>query len=145
MIFKSFVDSNIWIYALLEVEANLTKKEKVKTFLEELKSKSRIMVSVQVLNEFHWVLKRKYKIKETIIRQKVLNDILALCDVIPLDLQTYKKAYRVRDKYNISSYWDSLLVASALNSDCDIFYSEDKDMKHNLEIENKLVIRNPLL
>ncbi len=144
MISKSFVDSNIWIYALLEAEADLSKKEKVKTFLEELKSKSQIIVSVQVLNEFHWVLKRKYEIDETIIRQKVINDILELCDVIPVNLQTYKEAYKIRDKYKISSYWDSLLVVSALNSGCEILYSEDKDMQHNLKIENKLLIRNPL-
>lgn len=141
MIFKSFVDSNLWIYALLEGEADLSKKEKVKTFLEELKNKSQIIVSVQVINEFHWVLKRKYQIEETIIRQKVSNDILGLCDVIPLNLKTYKEAYKIRDRYNVS-YWDSLLVVSALDNECEFLYSED--MQHNLKIENKLLIRNPL-
>lgn len=141
MIFKSFVDSNLFIYALLEGEADPSKKEKAKTFLEELKSKSQIIVSVQVINEFHWVLKRKYQIEETIIRQKVSNDILGLCDVIPLDMKTYKYAYKIRDRYDVS-FWDSLLVASALNNECDILYSED--MQHNLEIEEKLLIRDPL-
>ncbi len=36
-------------------------------------------------------------------------------------------------------------MASALNSGCEILYSEDKkDMQHNLKIEEKLLIRNPL-
>ncbi len=139
---KSFVDSNIWLYALLEEKVELSKKEKVKTFLERLKTESHIIVSVQVLNEFHWVLKRKYQIEEARIRQRVLNDILELSDVVSLDLQTYKDAWRILDKYDIA-YWDSIIVASALNSHCEILYSED--MQHDLEIENKLVIKNPLL
>jgi predicted nucleic acid-binding protein len=70
-----------------------------------------------------------------------IYDILKLCDVTPLDIQTYKEAYKIRDRYNVS-YWDSLIVASALDNECEILYSED--MQHNLKIEDKLLIRNPL-
>ena len=139
---RSFVDANIWIYALLESEEEEFKRHKIIAFLEELKNKSRLMVSVQVLNEFHWILKRKYKIDEVKIREKVSEGILKVVNVIPLDLKSYKTAYRIRDNYNFS-YWDSLIIASALEKGCETLYSED--MHHNLVIENKLAIMNPLV
>ena len=42
-----------------------------------------------------------------------------------------------------STYWDSLIVATALSSECSILYSED--MQHNQLIENKLRIINPFI
>ena len=139
---KSFIDSNIWIYALIESKEEEAKRDKIITFLEELKGKSKIQVSVQVLNEFHWVLKRKYKIDEVKIREKVTNGILKIVNVISLDLKCYKRAYKIRDKYDFS-YWDSLIVASALEKGCETLYSED--MQHNQVIEKKLTIKNPLI
>jgi predicted nucleic acid-binding protein len=125
-----------------ESEDDTIKREKAMNFLEELRNKSYIVVSVQVLNEFHSALKRKYKIDEEKIREYVSKGILNICKVVSsLDLQTYKAAYKVRDQYNIS-YWDSVIVASALDNECEILYSED--MADNLKIENKLLIRNPL-
>ncbi|APB35038.1 Putative nucleic-acid-binding protein, contains pilt domain [Gloeomargarita lithophora Alchichica-D10] len=41
------------------------------------------------------------------------------------------------------SYWDSLIIATALQSNCNILYSED--MQHDQLIEGKLRIINPLL
>ncbi len=139
---KSFIDSNIWIYALIESKEEEAKRDKIIAFLEELKSKSRILVSVQVLNEFHWVLKRKYNIDEVEIREKVTNGILKIVSVVPLDLKNYKTAYKIRDNYSFS-YWDSLIIASALERGCETLYSED--MQHNHIIENKLTIKNPLI
>jgi predicted nucleic acid-binding protein len=62
--------------------------------------------------------------------------------MISLDLKSYKRAYKIRDKYDFS-YWDSLIVASALERGCETLYSED--MQHNQVIENKLTIKNPLI
>jgi predicted nucleic acid-binding protein len=39
------------------------------------------------------------------------------------------------------SYWDSLIISSALESGCKILYTED--MHHNQIIEGKLKIINP--
>jgi predicted nucleic acid-binding protein len=140
--YKSFIDTNIWIYAFTETEKDIEKHSNITHFLEELKSKSNILISVQVLNEFHWTLKRKYKIEETAIREKVQDGILQVCEVIPLDLQCYKKACEIRDKYNVS-FWDSLIVAAALSQNCELLYSED--MHHGQKIEDKLIIQNPLI
>jgi predicted nucleic acid-binding protein len=45
-------------------------------------------------------------------------------------------------KYDLQ-YFDSLIVASALEAKCKVLYSED--MQHQLIIENKLKILNPFI
>ena len=45
----------------------------------------------------------------------------------------------IREKYSIS-YWDSIIVGSALIAKCDILVSED--MQKDLLIESKLIIKN---
>ncbi len=47
----------------------------------------------------------------------------------------------IRNTYNIS-YYDSLILSSAMDSRCDILYNED--MQHNQKIEN-LIIINPFV
>ncbi|MBC8526547.1 MAG: hypothetical protein H8D22_06750 [Candidatus Cloacimonetes bacterium] len=40
-------------------------------------------------------------------------------------------------------YGQTLIIASALENDCNILYSED--MQHGLNIDNQLKIQNPLI
>lgn len=68
------------------------------------------------------------------------DNILAIASVESLNHQTYTIAFEIRQEYNIS-YWDSLVVASALESSCDLLYSED--MQDGLIIKDRLKIINP--
>jgi predicted nucleic acid-binding protein len=52
------------------------------------------------------------------------------------------KAIEIRGRYGFS-YWDSLIVATALLSGCSILYSED--MQHDQVIESTLKIINPFI
>jgi predicted nucleic acid-binding protein len=52
------------------------------------------------------------------------------------------KAIEIRGRYGFS-YWDSLIVATALLSGCSILYSED--MQHDQVIESMLKIINPFI
>jgi predicted nucleic acid-binding protein len=45
----------------------------------------------------------------------------------------------IREKYTFS-FWDSILVGSALFSECDTLISED--MHNGLVVNNKLLIKN---
>ena len=58
-----FVDSNIWIYAFLDSEKEHDKQRKVLLLLEEMPADSTVISSVQVVNEFHWILSRKVTIQ----------------------------------------------------------------------------------
>ncbi len=57
-----------------------------------------------------------------------------------LNQEILLKASELRMKYSLS-FWDSLIVASALAANAEILYSED--MQNGLLIENKLRIINP--
>lgn len=137
---KIFIDSNIWIYAFLESEKERAKQQHILSLLENIPSVSTVFVSVQVINEFHWILSRKYGIDDVTIKAKVTKGIAAVANIASLDFKVYQDAYRIRGKYNVS-FWDSLIVASALNNSCTILYSED--MQHGLMIDSKLKVINP--
>ncbi len=60
--------------------------------------------------------------------------------VSPLTVKTVRIGWKIKMKYRFS-YYDSLIVASALENDCSILYTED--MQNGQLIEDKLRIVNP--
>ena len=135
-----FIDSNLWIYLSVSTK-DKEKHNSTLSFFEQISNKY-IYTSIQVINEYHWVMLRKYKLSESDISEKVENGIIQMSKIVDLNINTYKKAQKIRANYNIS-FWDSLIVSSALLSNCSILYSEDMD--NDLVIENKIKIINPLL
>lgn len=134
----SFIDTNIWIYAHVKSE-DPYRHNAIIAFIEKEIKENQIISSVQVINEFHWVLERKYKFDPDVIDKKV-KSIVKISKIVPVSLQTYHAAITIRKKHHLS-YWDSLLIASALENDAAVFYSED--MSHGLIINKQLKIVNP--
>ncbi len=62
--------------------------------------------------------------------------------VVDIDASKVLQAIELNIRYGYS-YWDSLIIATALQRDCDILYSED--MQHDQLVESKLRIINPLI
>ncbi|MDX1959028.1 MAG: PIN domain-containing protein [Leptospiraceae bacterium] len=136
---KVFIDTNIFIYLLLKqnTEEGFFKHKKANEFFDGLEENS-IVISVQILNELYVNL-LKNKIPEIEILNSI-NDIISDCEVISLELNLIKNAWELKNKYNLS-YWDSIVVSSALISECKVLYSED--MQNGLLVEGKLKIINP--
>ena len=132
---KIFIDTNIWLYAFMEQDSQKSSiaREIIDENIEE------ICLSTQVLNEICINLLKKANYSEEEIKSliKNLDDVY---EIYPIKVEDCIKASEIRDKFYIS-YWDSLIIASALNNGCSILYSED--MQHNQDIENKLKIINP--
>ena len=59
-----------------------------------------------------------------------------------MNQMTIEKAKELIIKYDFQQF-DSLIVASALQANCTILYSED--LHHNLLVENRLQIINPFV
>jgi len=57
-------------------------------------------------------------------------------------MQTIRKNIELCLRYNFS-YWDSQIIASALESGCNILFTED--MQHGQVIEGILTIKNPFM
>ncbi|GBU25269.1 hypothetical protein R83H12_01912 [Fibrobacteria bacterium R8-3-H12] len=67
---------------------------------------------------------------------------LEKCSVQPVVLSTIKSAQYLVNRYDFQIF-DGIIVAAALEANCDILYSED--MQHNQTIENTLRIVNPFV
>ena len=138
MIEKVFIDSNIFIYAYTGDDER--KHSVARDLLRNNVLNNEIIISVQILNEFYSVLARfKYPHNEI---KSCMDEIIEQVKVLPLELETIKRCIFIKEKYNYS-WWDSLVLASALENDCAILYSED--LQSNQIIENKLRIVNPFI
>jgi len=133
---KVFIDSNIFIYAYTGDDEQ--KHSIARDLLRKHVSDSEIILSVQILNEFYAVMER-YKYPHGGIIS-FLNEIIEQVQVVPLELETVRRCIIIREKYGYS-WWDSLVLASALEHDCTILFSED--MQSGQMIEGRPVIMNP--
>ena len=131
---KIFIDTNILVYAY--TTGDIKKHETIKIFFKT--SKKHYLISTQVLNEFYVTLV-KYKIEHDKI-VIAISEIITLCEVKPVQLETVNTALIMKKRYGFS-YWDSLIISAALENLCGLLYSED--MSDGQIIENKLQITNP--
>ena len=119
---KIFVDSNIWIY--LFTSDDVSKNELARNFIADNTAKGNIFViSYQVINEVGAVLKRKKKFSEDKI-QFVIDTMLDLCVIQDFSREIIIEASILRDKMLVS-YWDSIIIATAIESRCQSLTSED--------------------
>jgi predicted nucleic acid-binding protein len=129
---SAFFDTNVFVYAVLQDDPRSQKAEDL------IAEGGR--ASVQVLNEFADVVRRKAKMPWDEV-QFAIENINTLCpDPLPITLDTHREASAIAEKYGYRIY-DALIVASALDARCTILYSED--MQDGQVIERKLKIQNP--
>ena len=131
---KFFLDSNVCIYAF---DTDNRKKEKSL----DLIISNQAAVSTQVLMEISNIALKKLKFRHDEIQRSV-DCITTFCSLHIIELSTVKLAFQISRQYKYSLY-DALIIASALESNCNVLYSED--MQHNQLIEGKLKIINPFL
>ena len=99
------------------------------------------VVSSQVAVEYMNVIKRLFKLTKQECMAICLCDT-AICEFHTVDYHTLKYANDLMLRYDFQLF-DSIVVASALDANCDILYSED--FQHNQLIENRLRIINPFI
>jgi predicted nucleic acid-binding protein len=107
---KAFVDSNIFVYAALDESNNSHKRSRAIELLENIELS--LVASTQVVNEFYAVL-LKQRISENDIREKaseILNEML----IVSITPTLVRESWKIKDKYSYS-YWDSMIIASALS------------------------------
>ena len=129
-----FIDSNIIIYAYSVDEI------RKQTVVKELLNKHEVIfISTQTINEFVYVTVRK-KILNNDQASIVVDELFAMFSVITIDQSIIQNALRLAKSCHYS-YFDCLMLATALANECSILYSED--MHHGHIIDRKLKIINP--
>ncbi len=135
-----FVDSNIWLYCFLSGQDKDPKEDARKRMIaNSITDVEGIVISTQVINEVCSILKRKVGFNEEQIL-KLIESFERRYQVVPVDLLVVKNASKLRQQYSFS-FWDSLIIASALEAGVTILYSED--MQDGLLVAGTLEIMNP--
>jgi predicted nucleic acid-binding protein len=135
---KLFWDTNLWIYRLVQSE-DLQDQEKQAKVNVLLQVSEDIFISTQILNEICNVLLKKFSATPEQVLEK-LNHLKKVVTICPLEDTHTFQALELMKKYQFQ-WFDSLVVAAALSSQCSILYSED--MQHDLMVEKQLTIQNP--
>ncbi|CCI07402.1 PIN domain-containing protein [Microcystis aeruginosa] len=130
---KVFIDTNVLIYGYSEDEPN-KRQQAIDCVLS-----AEAWISTQVLNETINVLKRKFSLSYSQIREAV-QEISKGFPIVLVSVNTIEIALNLAERYQYS-YFDSLILASALEAGCQILYSED--LQDGQRIENQLTIVNP--
>eukprot|EP00611_Tribonema_gayanum_P016081 TRINITY_DN28057_c0_g1_i1.p2 TRINITY_DN28057_c0_g1~~TRINITY_DN28057_c0_g1_i1.p2 ORF type:complete len:149 (+),score=4.67 TRINITY_DN28057_c0_g1_i1:207-653(+) len=138
MTMRCFIDSNVLVY--LRDPRDLAKTERATGWVWFAAAREAIVISPQVINEFTSVLTRKLKYYTLPEVEPMVVEMRRWCSA-PLTIDTSILAFDVQKRFGFG-WWDSLIVASALQSDCDVLLSED--MSHRQRI-GPLRILDPFL
>jgi predicted nucleic acid-binding protein len=135
---KFFIDTNILVYSF-----DTASKEKcaiARGILEDALAGCNGVISYQVVQEFVNVATRKFATPLRHDDAKVyLKRVLEpLCDVYAT-IELYEHALDISQRWQYSFY-DSLIIASALQAGCSRLYTED--LQHGQKIQ-RLEIVNP--
>jgi predicted nucleic acid-binding protein len=129
---RAFLDTNILVYLYSNTE--IDKRDRVLSVIDMYDR----IISTQVLNEFCNVCIRKLKFSIPVIRVTV-QTICQKFSVAKIDNFSINKALDIYGKYGYA-YYDSLIIASALEGNCRYLLSED--MADGQVIEGRLTIQN---
>lgn len=131
---RATIDTNVLIYAF--GKQNDSRKRIAIDTIEFCD-----VISLQALNELISVLRKKFNFSFDEIN-KIVDFIEAHFVVSELSLKTLRLTVEISKKYQYS-YWDSMIVAAALENHCTRLFTED--LHHDQLIEGKLKIINPFL
>ncbi|MCX7112930.1 MAG: PIN domain-containing protein [Proteobacteria bacterium] len=133
-----FIDTNVFVYLFDETDdrKRIKAKEIVRTALETRSAR----ISHQVVQETLNVVTRKLPAPMTVekARQFLEQVLMPLWQIMPSPV-LYRRGLEIQARYGFSFY-DSLIVAAALESGCNRLFSED--MQHGQHVEG-LTIENP--
>ena len=127
---KAFFDTNVLLYLY---SSEPRKAARARALLAEGGT-----VSIQVLNEFASVARRKFKVPWGDLRE-ALNAIRANVEVMPLTEEVHERGLAVAERYGFEVF-DSLLVSAALIAGSRTMYSEDL---HDGQVIEGLTVKNP--
>jgi predicted nucleic acid-binding protein len=135
---KFFLDTNIFVYTF--ESRSSSKRVLAQDLVSGALDTRRGVISYQVVQEFLNVATRKFakpmKVPEAELY--LARILMPLCEVFP-DSSLYSQALSISSETGFSFY-DALIVASAIASECAILWTQD--LQHGQRIRG-VEIRNP--
>lgn len=134
---RSFLDSNILVYS--DDHDQPDKQAKALDLLEEARLSGKGVLSTQVLQEYFVSVTKKLRVPAPVAREKV--EIFSHFAVVLIGVEDVLAAIDYHRLHRFS-FWDSLVIRSALSSGCTLLYTED--IQHGRRIDG-LEIVNPFI
>ncbi len=129
------VDTNIWVYALsAPKQADANKHQLAQRSIENA---GNITLTPQIINELGFALRRKHAWTDKDLRP-MFTQLLANCRLYIPSSEWHLKSLNLRGLFALS-YWDSLVLAAAIEANCDTLISED--MQNQQQIEGLLIVK----
>jgi predicted nucleic acid-binding protein len=118
---KVFVDTNVLLYRF---DRDSPKKQEIaRSELRRLILERSIVLSTQVLQEFYVAATRKLKQPLVPERAAAVIDYLVRLPVVQVAPSTVQRAIALHRGHSLS-FWDALIVQSAIEAGADLLYSE---------------------
>jgi predicted nucleic acid-binding protein len=137
---KFFIDTNILVYTFDDRDPG--KRDRARALVAEALSESRGVIGYQVIQEFLNAALRKFlKPLTAADAERYLTIVLEPLCAVFASIELYHQAIDISERWKYSFY-DSLIIASALQAGCTVLYSED--LQHGQMIGN-LRILNPFV
>ena len=134
---RFFLDTNIFVYSF--DRGAVAKAQRSVQLIREAVATRKGIVSYQVVQEFLNVALRRFAQPMTTAEaEQYLSTVFRPLLVVHSSQALYSEALRLNDKHCLNWY-DSLIVAAAIEGQCDVLYSED--LQHGqrfggLQVEN---------
>jgi predicted nucleic acid-binding protein len=139
---RFFLDTNIFVYSFDRTAA--AKNRRATQLIREAVSTRKGIVSYQVVQEFFSLALRRFAEPMSVPEaEHYLGAVFRPLLAVQSSLALVSEALRLTDRYRLSWY-DSLIVAAAIEGGCGVLYSED--LQHGqrfgqLKVENPFVER----
>jgi len=135
---RFFLDTNLFVYTFDSTAPS--KSRKAANLVRRAADTGEGIISYQVVQEFFNVALRRFaQPMSTAEAEQYLITVLRPLLAVHSSPAIYFEALRIAEKHRMSWY-DSLIIAAALEGQCDRLYSED--FQHGQKIET-LRIENP--
>ena len=131
---EDFLDSNVFVYMF--DETNPIKRQRAEALVRESLTNSTGCISHQVIQETLNVLVQRLSVGIE-SASKMLDDILMPLWQIYPSKALYGSGLWVKGRYGFS-YYDSLIVAAALEAGCTRLYTED--LQHGQQIQQLTIV-----
>jgi len=132
---RSFLDSNVLIYT--DDEGAKAKQAAALSLVEQCQAARTGVLSTQVLQEYFVITTRRLGVDVQLARRKV--ELFSRLDMVATAVTDVLAAIDLHRLHGLS-FWDALIVRSALQAGCTRLYSED--LQHGRRID-ALEIVNP--
>lgn len=131
---KVFVDTAPFIYFIEKDDNNPQYYEKVKKFLKDGYEDDKTFVSSVITMEEYFVFPYRTQAYSLIDMFNRLVEITNM-EILEINQETARKAAQIRAEYKGFKAMDALQLAVACLSACDLFLTNDKQLKQFKEIE----------